>query len=84
MLKKYDKYKDSGIKWIGKIPQDWYVKKIKYCCDIFTGNSISDDEKDNYTLNANAIPYIATKDIDADTNTITQYFLKKSVIRQKN
>ena len=69
-VKKYNTYKDSGIEWIGKIPQDWNLTKIKYCCSVYTGNSISDDEKDNYTNEENAIPYVATKDIDADTNTI--------------
>lgn len=63
-------YKDSGVEWIGKIPEDWNLTKIKYCCSVYTGNSISDDEKDNYTNEENAIPYVATKDIDADTNTI--------------
>lgn len=62
--------KDSGIEWIGKIPQDWNLTKIKYCCSIYTGNSISDDEKDNYTNEENAISYVATKDIDVDTNAI--------------
>ena len=28
MLKKYDKYKDSGIEWIGKIPKEWQLTKI--------------------------------------------------------
>ena len=27
--KKYDKYKDSGIEWIGKIPQDWNLIRLK-------------------------------------------------------
>lgn len=27
-MKKYDKYKDSGIEWIGEIPEHWEVKKL--------------------------------------------------------
>lgn len=27
-VKKYDTYKDSGIEWIGKIPQNWNVRKL--------------------------------------------------------
>jgi len=27
-------YKDSGIEWIGKIPKDWEVSKIKYITKI--------------------------------------------------
>ena len=28
-LKPYPEYKDSGVEWIDKIPEDWKVKKIK-------------------------------------------------------
>lgn len=30
MLKPYPKYKESGVQWIGKIPEKWEVKKIKH------------------------------------------------------
>lgn len=39
--------------------------KLKYVSDLYTGNSIKDDEKGNYTNREQAVPYIATKDIDA-------------------
>ncbi len=29
-MKPYPKYKDSGIEWIGKVPEGWEVKKIKH------------------------------------------------------
>ena len=29
-LEKYPKYKDSGIEWIGEIPEHWEVNKIQY------------------------------------------------------
>ncbi len=67
---RYAHYKDSGIEWIGEIPQGWSISKIKHCCSIYTGNSISDDEKNNYVYKDNSIPYIATKDIEAETNKI--------------
>ena len=28
MENRYEKYKDSGIAWIGNIPEHWEVKKI--------------------------------------------------------
>lgn len=31
------KMKDSGIEWIGKIPEGWEVKRLRYLCDIVTG-----------------------------------------------
>ena len=68
--KRYSEYKDSGIEWIGEIPKGWSIRKIKYICSIYTGNSISDTEKDNYTDEENAVPYIATKDINILNNEI--------------
>jgi len=32
MIRKYKQYKDSGIKWVGEVPKDWNIKKIKYEC----------------------------------------------------
>ena len=26
--------KDSGVKWIGEIPKDWGVKKLKFVAEI--------------------------------------------------
>jgi type I restriction enzyme S subunit len=28
--KKYERYKDTGVEWIGKIPEEWDLSKIKY------------------------------------------------------
>jgi len=30
MIRKYEKYKNSGVEWIGEIPEGWEAKKIKY------------------------------------------------------
>ena len=62
--------KDSGVEWIGKIPKDWDITKFKYVSLLYTGNSIKDSEKDNYSSNENAYPYIGTKDIISDYNKI--------------
>jgi len=67
-LDKTVKPKDSGIDWIGQIPEHWDVKRFKDSFDIFTGNSISD--KTGYENPIDAIPYVATKDINFDTGQI--------------
>lgn len=28
--KRYERYKDSGVEWIGEIPEEWEVRKIKH------------------------------------------------------
>lgn len=41
MENRYDRYKDSGIAWIGEIPEHWEVKRLKNVCS--TNNaSLSD------------------------------------------
>ena len=29
-MERYEKYKDSGVEWIGEIPDGWEVKRLKY------------------------------------------------------
>ncbi|MEB3192406.1 MAG: restriction endonuclease subunit S [Snowella sp.] len=29
-MERYEKYKDSGIAWLGEIPEHWKIKKLKY------------------------------------------------------
>lgn len=40
--------KDSGIEWIGKIPKDWEVSKLKNLVTIVTGNTPSKNDEGNY------------------------------------
>ena len=37
ILQKYDSYKDSGVEWIGKIPEGWDTKRGK---DLFKLSNI--------------------------------------------
>lgn len=38
-MKKYDNYKDSGIEWIGEIPNHWNVKRLKNIGSLYSGLS---------------------------------------------
>lgn len=33
-LAPYPKYKDSGIEWLGEIPEEWEVKNLQFVCEI--------------------------------------------------
>ena len=63
-----EEMKDSGIEWVGTIPKAWNLSKFKFISELYTGNSIKDNEKDNYQDSNEAYPYIATKDIDMNYN----------------
>ena len=44
MGNRYDKYKDSGIAWIGEIPEHWEVKRLKYFGNNYNGLTYSPND----------------------------------------
>ncbi len=38
------KLKDSGIDWLGEIPEHWEVKKLKYVADLRSGNNLTSEQ----------------------------------------
>jgi type I restriction enzyme S subunit len=82
---KYDKYKDSGVDWLGNIPEHWEDKRIK---DIFkkigSGTTPSTSREDYYE-NGN-IFWLNTTDLNNDLvfdtkQKITQIALKESGLK---
>lgn len=39
----YNKYKDSSVSWLGKIPEHWKVQKINHVCILKSGESITSE-----------------------------------------
>lgn len=76
-MKKYDNYKDSGIDWIGDIPEHWNVSSIKFLSKIQNGStpSSSVDEYWNGDVNwvtTDDLGKLKKKDINKTKRTITQ------------
>lgn len=71
--------KDSGIEWIGDIPEHWKVKRIKHCCNIGSGTT---PESSNYDFYDGEINWIQSGDlygtdvIEATEKTITDLAIK--------
>lgn len=64
---RYPEYKDSGIEWIGKIPEYWSIVKLKNLCAISSDyglNVKSDDYKNK------GVRLIRITDIGNDGNLI--------------
>ena len=38
--KRYPAYKDSGVEWLGEVPEHWDVAKLRYVCRYLTPSSI--------------------------------------------
>ncbi len=53
-MKKYPKYKNSGVAWLGEIPEHWEVRKLKKCTVIKTGRTPKiESSKVDYFKNGN-------------------------------
>lgn len=40
------KMRDSGVEWLGEVPEGWGIKKLKYLCDLQTGDKNTEDAVD--------------------------------------
>lgn len=39
-------YKDSGIEWLGKVPERWEVKRLKWIARLEYGSSLSEEARE--------------------------------------
>lgn len=49
-MERYEKYKASGVEWIGEIPEGWEVKKLKYIADARPSNIDKKSKKDEESV----------------------------------
>lgn len=61
-------YKDSGVEWIGAIPKEWKVNKLKYICHEYGKTSLMHPENNKYIGLENVISYS-----DVINTTDTEY-----------
>lgn len=57
-MKRYSKYKDSGIEWIGEIPSEWKIITIGKVSTVTTGNTPSKNGSENYYNDDNGFLWI--------------------------
>lgn len=78
---RYLKYKDSGIDWIGEIPEHWEVKKIKYCLKL-SSNKIESKLSDKVYLGMESIESQTGKlsGISSDVEGLANLFEKDDIL----
>ncbi|MEQ4659579.1 restriction endonuclease subunit S [Providencia manganoxydans] len=79
-MPKYEVYKDSGVEWLGDIPETWDIKKIYHLFRIGRGRVISQQELvengeypvySSQTKDDGVLGYIQTYDFDCEQITWT-------------
>lgn len=64
---KYSEYKDSGIEWLGKIPKEWKVGKVKEVFNLLKERSFNNSESEILSLTLNGIK---TRDVSNNEGQI--------------
>jgi type I restriction enzyme S subunit len=60
---RYPKYKNSGVDWLGEVPEEWDVTPLKYLVHLHSGGTPS---KENLTYWNGTIPWASAKDLKRD------------------
>ena len=68
----YKSYKDSGINWLGQIPEHWEVKKIKRLCLVKRGASPRPIEDPIYFDDDGEYSWVRISDVTASERYLTQ------------
>ena len=73
-MKRYSEYKDSGVKWIGEIPEHWKCTRIKFIANLygrigFRGYNSKDLNKDG--IGAITLSPLNMKDMMMDYTNVT-------------
>ncbi|WP_373551514.1 restriction endonuclease subunit S [Haliscomenobacter sp.] len=64
-MERYEKYKDSGVEWIGEVPEHWEVSFVKRFSKITDGSHFSPQTRDI------GLPYVSVKDIGINQIDLT-------------
>lgn len=84
--KRYEKYTDSGVEWIGEIPEHWEVCKLKHVLrELVSGGTPTSTDEENWTEDEDGINWISISDM---SNTDNVYKTTKKItlkgLREKN
>lgn len=58
--KPYPAYKDSGVEWLGRVPEHWQIKRLKHIANVQTGVAKGKDNEGKDTI---AVPYLRVANV---------------------
>jgi len=61
-MSKYEKYKPSGIDWIGAVPEHWNIKRLKDVANVTLGKMLQNDDSGSDDLK----PYLRSFNVQWD------------------
>lgn len=58
---------ESGVEWLGDIPEGWSVKALRRCGTLLTGSTPPTDDRSNFAEEANERPWVRPQDLSSET-----------------
>ncbi|MEW2178308.1 restriction endonuclease subunit S [Streptomyces sp. NPDC005406] len=58
---------ESGVEWLGNIPEGWSVKPLRRCGTLMTGSTPPTDNRGNFAEEANDRPWVRPQDLSSET-----------------
>ena len=83
-MKRYDSYKDSGVKWIGEIPSNWEKSRIRMVGDLYGGLTKKKGSDFNDDDNPSNKPFVPFTNIFNNTYISKDHFQYVNVEENEN
>jgi type I restriction enzyme S subunit len=82
-IKNYQLYKDSGVEWLGDVPEHWEVRRIKNVYQCFGSGSTPESGEPKYYENG-TISWLNTTDLKNSNITETSKKITRLALREKS
>ena len=65
---RYPKYKDSGVAWLGEVPEHWRIVPLRWASKCCSGDGISIDNVESIDDGEHSVPVIGGNGLMGYTN----------------
>ena len=75
----YERYRKSGVEWLGDIPEHWELKRLKFLVNCFGGGTPSKANGEYWTGD---IPWVSPKDMSGQVVTDTVDHITEDAVQE--
>lgn len=71
-MKRYEKYKPSGVEWLGEVPEEWIISPLKFYFDVQLGKMLQPKQENSDDIEINYIKAINVQWKEVNTENLSQ------------
>ncbi|MDH4557807.1 restriction endonuclease subunit S [Pseudomonas sp. BN417] len=79
--KTYQAYKNSGVEWLGRVPEHWVTKKLLYWISGY-GSGTTPSKEDEYS--ADGLPWVTTGELRENTVSSTEKCVTQDALKNNS